>query len=132
MHRFPSRTNGNRCFSILIPNPLCLYSICFYRKSILLFESCHFSCSRIDFEGENVSTDVLRCGAYSARLFFYSLVSRVLASQRSLIMMRVCGRSLPLIVCFLICIITFELQSESNAIVFSISWLFLLCWFWCV
>ena len=56
----------------------------------------------------------------SARMFFdvaqiqlycliYSLINRVIASHRALVMMRVSGRNLLVSVCVLICIFTFEL-----------------------
>ena len=47
-------------------------------------------------------------------------------------MKQVSGRSLSLPVGIFLCISTFEFQSESNAIMFRISWLILHLLVWCM
>ena len=61
-----------------------------------------------------------------------SPIIRGIAKQGAVIMMRVSGKSSPVSFSVLIFSFTFELQSESSANVFHISWLFLHCWFWWV
>ena len=51
----------------------------------------------------------------------YSLISKLSALQRALVMMRVSGRSLPVSVKVLRCFFNFELQSESKANRFHVS-----------
>ena len=87
---------------------------------VLLFSFC-----RIAWEGGNISAVFSDVAHFQLFCFIYSLVSRLVASQRTVVMMKVSSHSLPVSVCVWTWFLIFEFQSEYKDFVFRFSWFFL-------
>ena len=120
IHRSLSWIDGNRCvpltsyksillfFHLLLASPSPIGNFCVYlRQNGLL--------------SEKIMTDVFWCCEIHLIRSIFSLISGVTALQKALVMMHVSGRNVLVSIIVLVCILTFELQSESSAKVFHVS-----------
>ena len=114
---------------------IAVHSACVLFISIKVYSSfrefSQFITAEWIFRTETSARTIPMWRRFTSFCFTDSLISRVLAFQRALVKLRLSGGNLPVSVCVLLSVFTFELQPESIANVFNVSWLILHCESWC-